>query len=171
MVAGGAGAAVTRIRAEVVRSRKVSARVGDIVAIPGGDGNVHAACIVARNSFGVAYGLFHGAATLFALSSDDPPRPVQWPVYSSDRAVKSGRWKIIGHDPRLCSLFPGEPEIFHRPKPGAPFGRGETARGKLRDLTREEAEKLGLLSGRYRQTYTCEFLEKQLPDLIARLAE
>jgi hypothetical protein len=73
--------------------------------------------------------------------------------------------------PRLCSLFPGEPEIFHRPKPGAPFGRGETARGKLRDLTREEAEKLGLLSGRYRQTYTCEFLEKQLPDLIARLAE
>jgi hypothetical protein len=57
------------------------------------------------------------------------------------------------------------------PEAWRPFGRGETARGKLRDLTREEAEKLGLLSGRYRQTYTCEFLEKQLPDLIARLAE
>jgi hypothetical protein len=112
MVAGGAGAAVTRIRAEVVRSRKVSARVGDIVAIPGGDGNVHAACIVARNSFGVAYGLFHGAATLFALSSDDPPRPVQWPVYSSDRAVKSGRWKIIGHDPDCVRSFQESPRSF-----------------------------------------------------------
>ncbi len=78
-----------------------------MVAIPAEKGRYFFTLVLTRNQFGVAYGLFHGR------------HPLRMPVkgtrterhfYSSDELVTAGRWRIVGHDERLLSLFPSEPE-------------------------------------------------------------
>lgn len=162
------GAAVTDIRAELSKPGKAPRpKVGDLVAIPGSDGRLYVAVvIIARNSFGTAYGFFRDPVPAAAISLERHPPLLPYPIYSGDHSIKSGRWKIVGHDQKLLSLFPADPEIFH--KPGrTPFGSGETASGKLRSLTEEEARTIGILDGRYRQGYTCDYLEACLPTLLS----
>lgn len=80
----------------------------------------------------------------------------------------------MGHDENLLLAFPAQPEIYHRPQPLIPgvspvgrFGAAETADRKLRDVSREEAERLGLLNPGFRQTYPSPILVKELSTLIA----
>ncbi|MDT5293479.1 MAG: hypothetical protein QOJ76_359 [Acidobacteriota bacterium] len=170
------------VKAEVNKKRKIKAEVGDLVAIPLENGEYLIAIILARNTYGVAYGLFEGASKVprpFSVNSHPPAAP--HPVYSSDELVANGRWKIVGHDEGLLSLFPAEPEIYYRQQviPGmpdygkdiGPYGSGRTASGRMRELTKEEAEELGLLDGSYRQGHLAEHLEEYLSAQLKRRQE
>jgi hypothetical protein len=173
---------IAGVKAEVNKKRKIKAEVGDIVAVPLENGEYLMGVILAKNNYGVAYGFFEGASKVprpFSVNSHPPTMP--HPVYSSDELVANGRWKIVGHDEALLSLFPAEPEIYHRQQviPGmpdygkdiGPYGSGRTASGRMRDVTKEEAEELGLLDGTYRQTYLASYLEEHLSALLKRRQE
>jgi hypothetical protein len=159
------------IDAEIRKQKKILGKVGDLVAIPAKDNKFFVACILAKNCFGTAYGFFDGtyhlktSRRILALASLR-----LHPIYSDNEFVSSGRWQIIDHDEELLSRFPLEPEIYHidqileeGPKIG-PYGSGETASGIMRDLTKEEAEKIGLLSGKYNQVRTGKKLEIYLKE-------
>lgn len=163
---------IVGVKAELRKQRKIVSKIGDILAIPAKNGECFIGCVLAKNRFGTAYGFFEGTSQPRPISASSHLPAKRHPIYSSDEFIASGRWKIIGHDEDLLSLFPAEPEIYHReqiissgPEIG-PYGSGETASGQLRHLTKEEAEELGLLSGEYRQSYLAEYLEKCLNDTL-----
>ena len=88
-------------------------------------------------------------------------------MYSDDRQVASGCWPVVGHSEELRGLFP-EPELVHHyPREGrlyanvGPFG-AETGTGEMRNLTRKEAEEIGLLKSSYEQIRSSEEVEKIL---------
>lgn len=159
---------ITGIKPEIRKQRKILGRVGDVVAIPAKNDEFFIACILAKNCFGTAYGFFEGTHKPRPISTTSPPPINPYPIYSDDEFVVSGRWQIIAHDEELLLLFPPEPEIYHigqifdeGPKIGR-YGSGETASGDLRDLTKEEAERIGLLRGEYNQSYLAEDLDTYL---------
>jgi hypothetical protein len=159
---------IVGVTAKVKEGRRIVTRIGDIVAIPAKNGEYSTALILDKNAFGTAYGLFEGTSKPRPVSLSSHPPVVRHPIYSGDEFVAAGRWRIVGHDEALRSLFPREPEIYHRkqiieggPTIG-PYGAGETASGRVRQLSREEAEDLGVLSGEYQQVYTPEELESYL---------
>lgn len=168
---GSGGGELQKIEVKATRGKSKRGKVGDVVAIPAGSGRYYIAVIVGKNQFGTAYGFFRGRHPLRA-----PPksRVVEHPIYSDDDPIWAGRWKVIGHDEQLRSLFPAEPEIFHRPQqtyPGepeiGPFGSGETVSGKMRNVSQDEAQRLGLLDGSYRQIYPSQIFEQALERLTA----
>jgi hypothetical protein len=143
--------------------------VGDVLAIPAASGGHRVAVVLARNGFGTALGLLRGVNRLpRTASAHVVPKP--YPVYTDEQLVKSGVWKVIGHDESLLGLFPAEPEIYHKPRrrPGVDdtgeFGAAETADGRLRFIGSEEARNVGLADGSYRQTVLGEFLQRQLDE-------
>jgi hypothetical protein len=175
LIAGGTVGAgqgdLQKIEVKTARGKSKRGKVGDIVAIPAGGGKYYVAVIVAKNQFGTAYGLFRGRHPLRVPPKDSV---VEHPVYSDEDPILAGQWKIIGHNERLRSLFPADPEIFHRPQktyPGepeiGPFGSGETVSGKMRNVSQEEAQRLGLLDGSYRQIYPSQIFEPALEKLTA----
>jgi hypothetical protein len=161
-------AQVVGIKAEIRKAKKIKPAVGDIVAIPTANGEYHIAVILAKNRFGTAFGLFKGTRKPRPILKDPVPPVLLPPLYSDDRQIESGRWSLIGHDDSLLELFPADPEIFHpqqvdNPNPAlGPHGAGETAAGKLRPLTKDEADKVRLFRDDFRQTYASETLEEYL---------
>jgi hypothetical protein len=159
---------IVGLEAEVRKSGKVVPKVGDVIAIPAKDGQFFVAVILDKNVFGTAYGFFEGTAGLRPVSVLLQGTPKRHAIYTGDQLVASGRWKIIGHDEKLLTLFPREHEIYHYPQsvPGnpqvGPYGSGETPSGRLRNLTKEEAQELGIVGGKYRQGYTPQYLETYL---------
>ena len=136
--------------------RVAKAKPGDVLAIPTAGGANHRAVVILRNRFGTALGPLRGSAAR------------QRPIYTDDYAVASGAWRIVGHDESLLALFAAEPEIYHSPALAFPgvsigeFGSAETAAGVLREISREEAEEVGLLDGSYRQVH----LSERVPGLL-----
>ena len=154
--------------------KKIVPAVGDLVAIPTVEEKFFIASVLTKNRFGTAYGFFKGARGARPFSLANHPEPRLFPIYSGERAVAQGRWKLIGHDKALLRLFPAEPEIYHQKSSVlnandskiGPYGAAENGKGELRSISEEEANKVGLLRGEYRQTYTEEFLETRLPVLL-----
>jgi hypothetical protein len=175
---GARPAEVTAVGAEVEGKKKRggkkrASRAGDIVAIPAGGGGYYTAVVVAKNIFGTAYGIFEGQTPLEGVSaSGRAPLAKPNTLYSGDRFVGKGRWKIVGHDDAALAHFPAEPELYHRP--GLPewlskgaFGAAQHPKeDKFRDLSKEEAEELGLLSepgpGSYKGVFQEEAFEQYL---------
>lgn len=163
---------ISEIKFKFNKGKKISVQPGDIVAIPAKNGNFFLACIVAKNSFGTAYGFFQGTFTLRPNPLGEHPNICKYPIYSGDDFIASGRWKIIGRDESILSSFPDEPEIYHANQiidigiHIGKYGSGETASGVMRDLTKEEAEEIGLLSNDYQQVYLEEELERFLNSKI-----
>lgn len=155
-------------KAFVRRARSGRPKVGDIISIPVGKTEYRFAIVVARNRFGMALGLFEGRgplgrrpapknATLIDLLPAGSHPPIKSrPIYTAEAEIKSGRWRIVGHDKTLLDLFSRNPEIYHEADPDlpevGPFGAGETADESLRLLSEVEAGEVGLLDGRYTQT-------------------
>ncbi|MFF4053870.1 hypothetical protein ACFYZ5_45525 [Streptomyces chartreusis] len=152
-------------------SKKIAKpKIGDILAIPTSAGDYYVAAIVARNRFGTALGFLRGKFRV--------PRPVggehvevyPLPVYTDDRLVGTGQWKVIDHDEKLLPLFPSEPEIYHAPDlqwPGVDigeFGAAEKANGEIRLIGLDEARQVGLLDGTYQQSYLGESVGKSIDD-------
>ncbi|MFM9555044.1 MULTISPECIES: hypothetical protein [Streptomyces] len=166
------GGDIAQLSASVTKSA-VRPDVGDILAIPSG-GIWYAAIVVARNRFGVAFGIFRDAFD--SVAAVDPRRSIacKFPVYSDDVQVLNGSWEMVGHDKSLLSSFPDEPEIYHRPIPGWPgrdfgeFGAAENPAGDIRLIDGDEARAVGISSGGYRQSYSSEFLQQSLDGLVGR---
>ena len=157
-----------KIKAEVRKKKTIACKVGDLVAIPAQNREFFMALVLAKNQFGVALGFFQGTSIIRSISIHSHPPIEPHPIYTGEEFIETGRWRIIGHDDALLSLFPAEPEIYHyqyqdKPRPGiGPYGSGETISGRLRPLTKEEAEDLGLLTGTYRAVYLPDLLEEYL---------
>jgi hypothetical protein len=146
--------------------RKVTrARRGDVVAIPDKKGNYHLAVVVARNRFGMALGVLRGISRYPRVESPDRYRAASSAIYTDEHLVTDGTWPIIDHVEDLLSLFPDEPEIYHPPDllsgpEVGEFGAAETSSGRLRNITKQEAEDVGLLNDAYRQVYLSEHLQE-----------
>ncbi|WP_169809276.1 hypothetical protein [Actinomadura chibensis] len=152
-------------------------RIGAILAIPASPargGGYYLASVVARNRFGTALGLLRGKFDIPRIVSGGNLTVRQFPIYTDDRLVANGAWKVVGHDDDLLSLFPAEPEIYHAPDlqwPGmelGEFGAAEKPSGEIRLIEIDEARAVGLLDGSYRQSYPGEFLEQALENLVDR---
>jgi hypothetical protein len=127
-------------------------KIGDVVAIPASpSGHFHAA-VVARNGFGTAFGLVHGRRAEATLPGpDDVVDP--YPVYSDERLIREGTWRVVGHSVELLGRFPAEPEIFHQ------NGIAESPQGAIRALSDEEEAQIGVP---YDHVYLSDFLQSQL---------
>jgi hypothetical protein len=129
-------------------------KIGDLVSIPAAAGGYHLALVVAKNHFGTAFGIFKGTYQTARLHRNAEANP--HPVYSDDRSILRGSWRVIGHHDSLRSLFPTSPEIYHR------VGMAENAEGIMREVSDDEAIQVGLSNGTYRQAYMSEVLQREL---------
>ena len=84
-------------------------RNGDLLGIPGdGPEQVHVACVMGWTRFGLALGfLRHGTR--------GPPAPLPFGShrFTTDDAVATGRWTILGPNAAVRDLFPDDAEQFH----------------------------------------------------------
>lgn len=151
--------------------KKVSKpRIGDILAIPAKGGGYHMAAVVARNRFGTALGVLCGRCLVPRVRKRGDLAVRRFPLYTDDRLLSTGAWKVIGNDESLLSLFPADPEIYHGPDlkwPGVDlgeFGAAESPAGIIRLIGAQEAREVGLLGGAYQQTYMGEVLQQLLDD-------
>jgi len=156
------------IEAKLQKPPKAAARIGDIVAIPEGDDRYFITVVVARNDFGTAFGVLKGTWPAAPVPASPYPPVIRYPIYSGEKLVEKGLWPIVGHDEALLALFPPQPEVFHRETAGGgsdavgAFGAAESPSGQWRNLTREEAEEVGLLDDTYSQFYLPEHLGEYL---------
>jgi hypothetical protein len=141
-------------------SRAIRAKIGDVVAIPARGRGFHLASIVARNKFGTGIGVWRDARPAPRFNALE--EPLAFGVfYTDDMSIKNGHWPVIGYSELALSKFPTDPELYYKPdsytgfgpKIGE-FGSAEKPDGTLRDVTKEEASRVGLLDGTYRQVYT-----------------
>ncbi|MBB4966413.1 hypothetical protein [Saccharothrix violaceirubra] len=153
-----------------VTKRAARPKPGDLLAIPVSDG-YRVAVVITRNRFGTALGLFDGVTSDGRAHARVLAAPRRFPVYTEESLVKSGRWRVVGHDEGLLALFPDSPEVYH--EPGSPvtgeFGAAESADGRLRLVDRDEAVAAGLSAGglgagTYRQTMPGARLQTVLTD-------
>ena len=150
------------------KRRSSKAQPGDVIAIPSPDGGYYFVVLLATNTFGWAFGILQGKHKARRLAAAATLKPLPQHVYSGGRFVANGRWPVIACRPDLLQLFPTDPEIYHRksdhrdnPNIGE-YGSGETAAGKLRNLTKQEAEEIGLLTREYKQGWLEEIFEQYL---------
>jgi len=167
-------AAVEGLKASLARTEagRVKIRIGDIVEIPSGSGGAYRAVVVARNNMGTAFGIFAGPG---ATMNRSPRRSIPLVLYSGERALKEGRWRIIGRDEAALAAFPAVPEIYYQkdldpgnPELGAFGGAKAPGGGAMRQISREEAQEVGLLDGTYNTTYLEDFLVQWLDQNRAR---
>ena len=140
------------------------AKRGDVFAIPykAGDGFV-LGVVVANNSFGTAYLLVNKVFEALPSSIDAFSPILKYPIYSDEKSIKNERWQYLFHDEDILLEYQTAPEIFHSPKYNpqyGPYGLGETPDGEIRNLSKAEADELGLLSGDYSQALTSEEIEQ-----------
>ena len=165
---------IVAVKADVKKQKRSSAKVGDIIAVPAKNGEHFIGVVLDKNKFGVAYGFFRGTSRIKPVGARSHPPADRHPVYSSDLHMAGGRWKVIGHDEGLLSLFPSEPELYYRKYPDdnnpaiGPYGAAENAAGRIRHVSKEEAEEVGLLSGEYRQVRLPEQVESYLNSKLER---
>ncbi|MFF6984292.1 hypothetical protein ACFZAV_43020 [Streptomyces sp. NPDC008343] len=152
-------------------SKKISKpKIGDVLAVPASAGEYYLAAVVARNRFGTALGFLRGRFRVPRPVSEERIAVYRFPIYTDDRLVATGQWKVVGHDEKLLSLFPAEPEIYHSPDlqwPGVDlgeFGAAEKATGEIRLIGLDEARQVGLLDGTYQQSYLGESVGKVIAD-------
>ncbi len=149
--------------------KSTRAAIGDVVAIPANEGGFHFATIVARNRFGTAIGVWRGIRTTPVVRTADEPIALRV-LYTDEYSIRDGTWPIAGHSQQALSLFPAEPEFYYPPSDDHPatspklgeFGSAVTANGSRRDVSREEAERIGLLDGRYQQVYSGRIVADEL---------
>lgn len=145
---------------------------GDLIAIPVGNSGYRMAVITARNRFGTAIGLLGPATSLPRVNKASLSSAAERSVYTDDQLFSEGVWMIVGHDDELLSRFPPDPEIYHGPDlifPDAQlgeFGAAETASGVIRQITKNEAEEVGLLDNSYQQIFVSTHLQQLITDGI-----
>lgn len=162
---------VVGLKAEVKRRGKTPLRLGDLVAIPAPGGGCFRVVFLAKNTHGWAFGIFRGRYPLRPPAASWRPEILTRPVYTDQRAVTDGRWRIIGNAPDLTALFPDVPYYYakrhhrHNDEIG-PHGAVESLDGSYRQLTAEEAAKVGLDDPRFENSCMCEQFVIYLEEMI-----
>ena len=148
--------------------------IGDLIAVPAKNGQWYIGVYLAKNRFGEAYGFFRGTWPLRPFRAEDSPEPLLPVVYSGNRAIKEGIWKIIGNAPQFLTYFPAKPEYYHNKKfhkdndAIGPFGSAEDEDGELRTLDEHEARAVGLLDDSYQTTTLGEYIPACLETMNTR---
>lgn len=141
----------------VLRSRhKVVLKPGDVVAVPRAKGGFYLVAYLGKNWAGHGFGVLAGHSMVARLGGEARVEAgFKYPVYSEFGELITGRWRIIGNQERLLSLFPGGLEVLFRQVNTldsgdiGPFGSVKSASGELRDLSKAEASELGMLSPQF----------------------
>jgi hypothetical protein len=150
-----------------VPKRPAKVKVGDVVAIPADGEGYHLAVVVARDNWGVAVGLLKGVHSTPRMGSADQYEARHVPLYPGESLIKDGTWPIVGHDEDLLALFPDPPELYFGAKndfgdDNGEYGAAGTVAGAKRFISKEEAERVGLLNGTYQQFYFGEQFQQKL---------
>jgi hypothetical protein len=131
---------------------------GDILAIPVGS-EYRFAVVLPKTAFGWAIGVLEGSHRVPRSGSIESPNADTW-FYTENSEYLAGRWLNIGRDKSLIELFPKVLErFFYRPvivppeMADARFGFAEAPDGDVRMLEEDEANRLGVLDGSYRQSH------------------
>ncbi|MGN6371236.1 MAG: hypothetical protein ACTHN5_23520 [Phycisphaerae bacterium] len=141
---------------------------GDIVAVPAPNGKYYFGVFITKNRFGHAFGFYRGVWSLRDFKKTKNMRPCGHPIYTGLHALWDGTWQLVGHSPDCLKDFDLDPEIYHAKRHHkdndaiGEFGAGERANNDLRQLDADEAARLGLLDGSYRQG----FLATMVPALL-----
>jgi hypothetical protein len=151
---------VERVKCKLLPANREFLSPGDVVAIPSGDGKCYLGVYITRNRFGCAFGFFRGAWPCRPIRGCGVAKldPLPPPIYTTMHSLWDGTWQLVGHVPELLARFSDEPELYHskkdNPKNDAigPFGAAEAPSGGLRLIDADEAARVGLLDGSYRQT-------------------
>lgn len=152
-------------------TRGVRATIGDVIAIPSRQGDFHFASVLVKNRVGTGLGVWRERRRVPALDKSVIPSASRV-VFTDEVAIRSGAWPVVGHDEAARSLFPDDPETYYYPStvhyPGVPrigeFGSAERSDGTLRDVSRDEAQRVGLLDGTYERGYLSDYLPDVLDD-------
>ena len=150
-----------------VPPRRTRMQPGQAVAIPVA-GGVRVALVLERNRFGVALGVLDGVVRRPHVTQAALGGPVRV-IHTDDRRLAEGAWWVLGRDAVTVERLGVEPEIYHSPRSRSvethgEFGLAETADGRLRRISREEAEAVGLLDDTYRQVLLSEEVERRLTE-------
>jgi hypothetical protein len=159
---------VVKLKAVAVRRPKVKLTRGDIVAIPASNGEYFLVVFLAK-TIGYAFGIVEGTHRITPIADNWNPKTLKYAVYSDDRLIREGRWRIVGRCERLCERFPDKPNLYLdakknnllRPEDPTEYGVALVAEG-YRHVSKREAEEIGLLSGDYKQFYDDEEFEEYL---------
>lgn len=157
--------ALADLKAKALQQKRFTAKPGDLIAIPTQDSHWRFALYLTSNRFGTVLGLFSEKA-------NDPRPPQQLTpnvaIYSGERLIKNGRWRIIGFRSELLGLFPENLEILHQKNHAMPrskigeFGAAESPDGTMRQLEQGEDASFGFVGKNYIQSYLEEHLESLL---------
>ena len=141
---------------------------GDLLAVPGPDGKNYLAVFIIENRFGHAFGYFRGLWPARPVGEHVELIPMGRPIYTSILAVRDEGWRVVGKRDDLLKHFDADPEIFHAKSNHqhnnaiGEFGAAENAACRLRQLDRDEAQRMGLFDGSYRCGYFGECLQRLL---------
>jgi len=158
------------IKSDSKKIRKIILSPGDIVLVPSDNHLYFILAFLTTNQFGLAYGVFRRKFKELDININRITELSirKYPVYSGNQFIANGNWRIIGNNPKVLSLFHKNPEIFHNKQYHKdnedidPFGSGESPDGTLRDLTQQEAVKIGLFTENYETSYLEWELEQKL---------
>jgi hypothetical protein len=165
--------AVAGLKPILKKKTKVVAKRGDVIAVPRRMGGYYFVIYLGKNQQGLAYGLLKGHARLPHVPAEWQPEAArQYPLYSGIDELVTGRWQIAARRTDLLSLFPGELERYYQKIDDAdgddmgPFGCAKNAKGELHELTKQEADQIGLLSNEYRSCYSEAFFERTIAEIL-----
>lgn len=153
-------------QAHAILSEKKRPRIkrGDVISIPLDMQSFAIGIMTDKTPFGIALWIYSKRFEHLAPADLKQIGILPVPEFTENSALDKGRWKILFNDESLLSVLPGKIERFHRPEQEntKPFGVAETPEGELRKLTKEEAERLGVLEKGFEQAFTATGLEKYL---------
>lgn len=149
----------------VAKVAKKRATIGDVIAVQSRLGGYYLGVALERNRWGLAISFFASRVPV--------PRIPVWGVagtviHTDEESIRDGSWKIIANMPDLVAQFPTPATIYHDGVVKAPgidygeFGLAEDSAGGLRKVDREEASRVGLLDGTYRQSRMSETIAPYL---------
>lgn len=150
------------------KSKQRRAKIGDLISVPSGVGGYYLGVALERNRWGLAMGFLVGTVSVPRVPFRSEAKIV---IHTDEEGIREGTWKIIANVPDLVSLFPDSPIIYHDGSVEVPgidygeFGLAENSAGDLWKIDREEASRVGLLDGTYRQSRMSEEIASYLDSL------
>lgn len=164
---------VATLKPVAARRPKINLTRGDVIAIPASNGEFFLVVFLTKNA-GLAFGIVDGTHRIRPIDDNWNPKTLKHAVYSGDRLLREGRWRVVGRCEHICERFPDEPDMYldaasHNesfPDNPTKYGVALLAGGATRHVSEQEAREVGLLTGDYEQHYDGSRFEKYLEGKI-----
>ncbi|MEX1193325.1 MAG: hypothetical protein WED10_14175 [Brumimicrobium sp.] len=140
------------------------AQPGDVYKIPV-SGKFVLAIVVSKNSFGTAFAFVDKVFNDVPDRLDRETPLLKHPIYSDEKLLRDGQWIFVFNDESILEKANTQPEIYHSPDMDpeyGPYGLAEAPNGKLRKISKEEADEVGLLVGGYHQAMMPDEIEQSV---------